>query len=224
MTVRLLLPAFAKSRDPAVGDALAASLADSRAAEALSLAELDQALGGFPAATQARAAALRERLKERHGRQAAYLSGLTASLAETTPNAAAGREVFFLQRVGCYGCHRIGGKGGAVGPDLSQIGRFRSRCELLESTVFPSLVVVPEFRSYSIITTNGKTVTGLVTRETAESLDLRSADLAEIRIPRGEIESLSPAAVSLMPDGLEKTLSRQELADLLEFLSRQKGS
>jgi putative heme-binding domain-containing protein len=67
-------------------------------------------------------------------------------------------------------------------------------------------------------------VTGLVTRETAESLDLRSADLAEIRIPRGEIESLSPAAVSLMPDGLEKTLSRQELADLLEFLSRQKGS
>jgi putative heme-binding domain-containing protein len=219
MTVRLLLPAFSKSRDPAVGDALAASLADSRAADALSLAELDQALGRFSAATQARAAALRERLKERHSRQAAYLSGLAASLGEVTPSALAGRTVFFSQRVGCYGCHRVGGKGGAVGPDLSQIGRFRSRSELLESVVFPSLIVVPEFRSYSIITTSGKTVTGLVTRETAESLDLRLPDLAEIRMPRAEIESLAPAAVSLMPDGLEKTMSRQELADLLEFLS-----
>ncbi|HWB09234.1 MAG TPA: PVC-type heme-binding CxxCH protein [Pirellulales bacterium] len=224
MTLRLLLPAFGASREPAVGDALAASLARSQGADALSLAELDQALKGFPPATRARAAALRQRLRERHSGQAAYLSDLTASLAETAARPAAGRNVFFSQRVGCYGCHRVAGKGGTVGPDLSQIGRFRSRGELLESIVFPSLIVVPEFRSYSIITSRGKTVTGLVRRETAEALDLRSADLAEIRIPRGEIESVTPAAVSLMPDGLEKTMSRKELADLLEFLTAQKDN
>ncbi len=51
---------------------------------------------------------------------------------------ARGKEVFFLKKAGCYACHRAAGKGGNVGPDLSQVGRFRTTRDLLESIVFPS--------------------------------------------------------------------------------------
>ena len=222
MTVRLLLSAFARSQSAKVGDALVAALARSPSAEALSTAELDQTLRGFPPEVRKQAAELRQRLAERHERQAAYLQEISADLGSLAGRAEAGRELFFSQKVGCYGCHRIAGKGGAVGPDLSQVGRFRNRQELLESVLFPGFVVVPEFRAYTIATVAGKTVTGLIVRETAAAIDLRTADLAEIRIPRGEIEAIEPAAISLMPDGLEKVMSRQDLGDLLEFLGQQK--
>ena len=65
-------------------------------------------------------------------------------------------------------------------------------------------------------------VTGLIVRETAESLTLRTAQLAETRIARKDVDELLPCNVSLMPEGLEKTMTRQELRDLLEFLGKQK--
>jgi len=108
--------------------------------------------------------------------------------------------------------------GGQVGPDLSHIGGFRSRAELLESIVFPSLVIAPEFRSYRIGTKSGTFVTGLIVRESSDAIHLRTADLAEMRVARKDIEVIEPSDVSLMPDGQEKIMSRQELADLLEFL------
>jgi putative heme-binding domain-containing protein len=130
--------------------------------------------------------------------------------------------VFFSRKVGCYGCHRAAGTGGQVGPDLSQIGRFRSRAELLESIVFPSLVIAPEYRSYRISTKSGKLVTGLIVREGADAIHLRTPDLAEVRIARGDLEEMEPSNLSLMPDGLDKILTRQELRDLLEFLAEQR--
>jgi putative heme-binding domain-containing protein len=219
MTARMLLPVFARSSDRRVGEALALALDSSSAADALSLAEVDAAFRGFPSAVRARVEPLRSRLEKRYRQQADYLAGLKSSLGQKEGSAAAGRGVFFSQRAGCYACHRVGGSGGAIGPELSQIGRFRTSDELLESIVFPSLVVVPEFRSCTIATSQGITLTGLVIRETPESLELRTADLSEVRVPRDHIGALEPAAVSLMPDGLEKTVSPQELADLVRFLS-----
>src|SRR5262249_4832082 len=161
---------------------------------------------------------LREKLMDRRKQQAAYITNLSAQLTKTTGDTQVGREVFVSRKVGCYGCHRAAGTGGQVGPDLSQIGRFRSRAELLESIVFPSLVIAPEFRSYRIATKSGKVVTGLIVRENSDAIDLRTQDLAEVRVARKDIDAMEPSDVSLMPDGLEKIMSRQELADLLEFL------
>jgi putative heme-binding domain-containing protein len=222
MVVRLLLPAFARSTDAEVGKELAGALKRSAGAEALSLAELDQALRGFPADVQALAQALRDKLRERQKQQATYLAGVDKDLTALKGNAAAGRDVFFSRKIGCYGCHRAAATGGSVGPDLSQIGRFRNRTELLESIVFPSLIIVPEFRSYTVATKDGKVTTGLVVRESNEALHLRTAELAEVRIARKDVDDMAPSSVSLMPDGLEKLMSRQELCDLLEFLGRQK--
>jgi putative heme-binding domain-containing protein len=189
MVVRLLLPAFAQSKDAEVGKELARALQHSAGAEALSLGELDQTLRGFPAEVRALAQPLRDKLTERHKQHAAYLAGVDAELRLLKGNAESGQDVFFSRKIGCYGCHRAAGTGGSVGPDLSQIGRFRSRAELLESIVFPSLVIVPEFRSYTVATKDGKLTTGLIVRESTESLHLRTAELAEVRIARTDVEA-----------------------------------
>jgi putative heme-binding domain-containing protein len=67
-------------------------------------------------------------------------------------------------------------------------------------------------------TRDGKTHTGILGRETADAVVLITAERAEIRIPRDAIETLVPSRVSIMPQGLEAQLSRQELGDLLAFL------
>ena len=130
--------------------------------------------------------------------------------------------MFFSRKTACSGCHRAARQGGSVGPDLSQVGRFRTRRDLLESVVFPSSSIVPEFRAFSVHTRDGRVTLGMVVRETTDALYLRTAQLAEVRLARAAIEEMTPSQTSIMPEGLERTVSRQELADLLEFLSGQR--
>jgi len=222
MTVPLMAPAFTRWGDKEVGLALVAALERSPGAAALTADDLDRLLKGYPAAVQTAAAALRERLGARQKEQAAYLAGLTLELLRTPGSAERGKEVFFSRKAGCYGCHRAAGKGGNVGPDLSQVGRFRTTRDLLESVVFPSSSIVPEYRQYVITTKNGKVTTGMVIRESADAIFLRTAELAEVRLARKDVEEMTPSKTSLMPEGLEKTMSRQELSDLLEFLYSQR--
>jgi len=186
------------------------------------VAELDAALKGYPAEVRDRAQALRERLAARQKGQAAYLAKLTADLDRLQGDPDAGQEVFLSPKVGCYGCHRAVGRGGNVGPDLSKIGRIRSKAELLESIIFPSLTIAPEYRAYQVATRDGRVVTGLVVRDSGEAITLRTTELAEVRIARKDVDEMALSAVSLMPEGLEKTLTRQELCNLLEFLVRQR--
>jgi putative heme-binding domain-containing protein len=222
MVLRLLLPLFGKNRDAAVGKALADALSESAGAEALSVAELDQALAGSPPEAKARAARLRDTLVDRQKDQAAYLAKLAAELEALDGNADRGQEIFLSQKATCYGCHRAVGRGGTVGPDLSKIGALRSRAELLESLIYPSLTVAPEYRTFRALFKDGRAAQGLIVAETPDAVVLRTTELANVRLARGDIEELTPSGVSLMPDGLEKTMTRQELRDLLEFLMRQR--
>lgn len=220
--LRALLPLFGKSRDAVIGSALADALSASPGAEALSVTQLDQALAGYAPEVRARAARLREKLVERQKDQAAYLARIAAELAPLRGDADAGHEIFLSQKATCYSCHRAVGRGGHVGPDLSKIGKIRSREELLESLIFPSLTIAPEYRSIKASLKNGKTAIGLIVSETPDALVLRTTDLAEVRITRSDIDDLKPSDVSLMPEGLEKTMTRQQLRDLLEFLVQQR--
>jgi putative heme-binding domain-containing protein len=222
MVLRLLLPAYARSRDAETGKRLITALKQSPAVEALTLDELEKVLKSYPEDVQEMARGLREKTAARHQKQAAYLTGLRAELGQLQGNADAGQQVFFSQKAACSFCHRALGKGGNIGPDLSKVGRFRSTAELLEALVFPSLTIAPEFRTYHIVGKDGRTWTGMIVRETSEALFLRTTQLAELRLPRKNVEELLPAAVSLMPEGLDRTLTRQELRDVLEFLYRQK--
>jgi putative heme-binding domain-containing protein len=220
--IRSLLPVFARSGDSGVGSALVDALERNPSAEVLSPAELDRALEKQSAEVKGRAASLRAKLAARQAGKVANLARLSAELARLRGDADAGHELFLSQRLGCYGCHRAVGRGGTVGPDLSRIGRIRTRAELLESILFPDLIVAPEYRSFRVETRDGRVATGLVVRDDPDAITVRTADLAEARIARADVERMTPATTSLMPEGLEKLLTRQELRDLLEFLSAQR--
>jgi putative heme-binding domain-containing protein len=222
MTLRMLLPLFSKSGDARVAAALAKALAKAPAAGALTVAEVDRALKEYPATVREGVAPLREKLASRQKGQAAYLARLTAELDRLKGDPDAGKEIFLSPKHGCYACHRAVGRGGNVGPDLSQVGRFRTRAELLESVVFPNLTIAPQYVTHQVTTKDGRAWTGLILRETADAIFLRTTDLAEVRVARKEIDEVHPSAVSLMPEGLERTMTRQELRDLLEFLCRQR--
>jgi putative heme-binding domain-containing protein len=129
-----------------------------------------------------------------------------------------GREIFFGRKAACSACHRVGSEGGKIGPDLSKVGERRNERDLLEAIVFPSASIARGFESHAILTTDGVNLTGLVVRETPESLFLRTNDQREVRLKRADVETMKPSTTSIMPAGLEKTISRQELADLLAYL------
>jgi putative membrane-bound dehydrogenase-like protein len=222
MVVPLAAQAFLRSRNVAVGKALVDALKRSPGVEALSADDLDRLLKSYPAAVRGAARPLLDRLAQRHKEQAGYLAKLTRELLRTPGIVERGKEVFFSRKAGCYACHRAAGKGGTVGPDLSQVGRFRTTRDLLESIVFPSSSIVPEYRQYTIMTKKGKSMLGMIVRETTDAIYLRTSDLAEVRVARTDVEDMTPSKVSLMPEGLEKTMSGQELSDLLEFLNAQK--
>jgi putative heme-binding domain-containing protein len=139
-------------------------------------------------------------------------------------DAARGKEIFFGKRALCSACHRAGPeKGHEIGPDLRRIGEVRSHRDLLESILAPSASMARGFEPKTIVTKSGRIVSGVVRAETDDVLTLFTAQREEVRIARAEIEEISDSQVSIMPPGLERTLTSDELRDLLAYLSSLKG-
>lgn len=220
LEIHSLLAAFERSGDEIVGKALAAALLVSPGCAALSLPQLDSLLSHYPAATRTELKPILDRLAEATREQRTRLERLHNTLQGG--NASAGKQVFFNRQAGCYLCHRVGSDGGLVGPDLTKIGDRRNQLDLLEAVVYPSSSLARGFESHSLLLDDGRTLTGLIVRETADSLVLRAADQTEHRVPRGSIEEMKPSPVSIMPAGLENTMSKQQLADLIAYLQTLK--
>ncbi len=222
LALPVLLRAFSRSGDDRVGKALVAALNISSAVENLSAAELAGILQKYPDSVQNEADGLLKRLGgSTHEEQRSRLTEL-AKLLEAPGDVARGREVFFGKKAACANCHSIGNEGGRVGPDLTKIGASRSANDLLEAIVFPSASFAREFRPYIVLTDSGKTYTGVITRQTADAVHLRTADLSEIRIPRLAIEEMKESNTSIMPKGLDAALTPEEFRNLLAFLKQLK--
>lgn len=117
----------------------------------------------------------------------------------------------------CSKCHKIDGKGHSVGPDISDT-RKRSRDALLYDILDPNRRVDPQFSEYVVVTTDGRTFNGLLVTDTDEQIVLRQAEGREQTISRADIDELQATNKSLMPEGIEKDVSVQQMADLLEYL------
>ncbi len=117
----------------------------------------------------------------------------------------------------CQTCHQRQGQGHRVGPDLSGIAG-RAPDALLVDVLDPNREVSPDYIALSLATTRGQVVSGLLAEETATTLKLRRADGIEEIILRSEIDELRSTGRSLMPEGLEQSISLQEMADLIAFL------
>ena len=133
---------------------------------------------------------------------------------------ARGRAVY---RKICFKCHRIDGEGHEAGPDLSDV-RNRSKLALLYDILDPNSKVEPRFSAYTVVTVDGKVASGLIVSETDEAIVLRMAEGKQQTIGRAEIDEIRASNVSLMPEGVEKDVTPQEMADLLEFLKNRTPS
>lgn len=133
---------------------------------------------------------------------------------------AAGRAWFVESSASqCRSCHRADGVGRAVGPDLDKIATRRTPAALLDSLLDPNKEVEPAFQAYSVLTVDGQQLTGLVVERTDAAVTLRAADGTVSRIPADSIERMQPQPQSLMPSGLVETMTAEQLADLLAYLS-----
>jgi putative heme-binding domain-containing protein len=134
-----------------------------------------------------------------------------------------GKKLFLeTDGVSCKNCHRIEKDGKAVGPDLTLIGKDRTREELLESLLDPSKRIDPKYVTHLVETGDGRLLTGLLIEKTDQQIVLKDAKGADVRIPQDEIEQLVPQRQSLMPDLLFRDLTAQQVADLLAYLSSLK--
>jgi putative membrane-bound dehydrogenase-like protein len=219
LTAPLLTPAFHNTRDVQTAVALARALVASPGASAVTADELEEIFGPIPS-VEVRAAgkSLFERRHQTLAEQAQYLGKLGFEMSSAAADPKRGEQVFFSKEAMCSVCHEVNGRGGRLGPDLSRIGAIRRTVALLESIVFPSSTIVPDFRAYTLKLKDGQTAYGPIARETSDAVYLRSVSLAETRIARTDIQSIAPSEVSFMPAGLEKTMTPPQLNDLLEYL------
>ncbi|HVW02618.1 MAG TPA: c-type cytochrome [Planctomycetaceae bacterium] len=125
-----------------------------------------------------------------------------------------GRQVFKKQ---CAQCHRLDRDGVPVGPDLFGI-RNQPKEAILLHILIPEREITTGFNAYTVVTRDGRTLSGLIASETPTSITLRQAQGKEDVLLRDDIEELVASKTSLMPQGLEKTINHQEFADLLAYL------
>ncbi len=125
-----------------------------------------------------------------------------------------GRQVFARS---CASCHRVHGMGSDVGPPLETV-LHRSIDELLVAILDPSREVAPNYQEYLAVLDDGRTVTGMIAEESPTTITLRRAGQQQDTIARAEVQELISTGKSLMPEGLERDIDLQQMADLLAFL------
>jgi putative heme-binding domain-containing protein len=120
----------------------------------------------------------------------------------------------------CAGCHRFGGIGKDVGPDLTTItSRFKKR-DILESVLWPSKVMSDQYQTEMFELNDGKIVTGLIVRENATAVLVRTPENPDkpVIVSKAQISDRASSTISLMPEGLFDALDSTQIADLLAFV------
>lgn len=152
-----------------------------------------------------------------HAMAPAELDAFVA-LVRGKADATRGAAIYARENLKCVTCHRIGDQGGRVGPNLTAIGASSPLDYVIDSLLYPAKNVKEGYNTLVVQTDDGQVLTGIqVTRSDAE-LVLRDAAGKEVKIPTADIDEES-AGTSLMPAGLIDGLTREELADLVRYLS-----
>ena len=120
----------------------------------------------------------------------------------------------------CATCHVLFNEGGKVGPELTTANRG-DLAALLANIVDPSAVVRREYINYTVATEDGRVLNGLIAEQDAAGITILDAKNQRTRLRRDEIDEISEADVSLMPERLLEKLAPQELRDLFSYLQQQ---
>lgn len=123
-------------------------------------------------------------------------------------------------KANCVKCHLFGKVGEKVGPDLTHVGRRFQQKEILQATIFPSHFVSEEYPTFTIVTSAGKTLTGMMGAAGPDEIMLLTSEGNRQLIQKKDVEEIIPVKKSSMPDGLLNLLTRQEAVQLIRYLSR----
>lgn len=145
------------------------------------------------------------------------LEDLAESLQELHGRSLANAKQVF-QIGACVGCHKLGGVGKEIGPDLTKLDPKYDATEILKHLLDPSLKIDEKYQPWTILTTDGKTVTGTILKEDKAGLTLALPDGQQQVVPLSEIEEREKSKVSIMPQGVLNRLTREEILDLVAYL------
>ena len=118
----------------------------------------------------------------------------------------------------CAACHRYGGRGIELGPNLETV-RGWDREKLLLNILDPNREVAANYIAYTIELNDGSVLAGMIAEENAASLTLKRVGAPDETILRQNIAKITSSAGSLMPEGIEAALPLQDMADLLAYLT-----
>lgn len=143
-------------------------------------------------------------------------------LLKMTGDAARGAQVFTRPEVNCIGCHRVNDKGVDFGPALSEIGTKLGKDALYEAILDPSAGIAFGYEAWQIELKSGDEAYGLIVSETPDELTIKDVKAIPTHLKKSEIVKRQQLKTSIMPAGLQQTMSTQDLVDLVEYLSSLK--
>lgn len=123
---------------------------------------------------------------------------------------------------GCIKCHRLEGRGGLIGPDLSHVGGTFSTEKIITSILEPSREISPQFTTWVMTTPEGQIHTGMLVFENEGKTFLGNAEGQTIELKTVDVETRTPSKTSVMPEKLVDKLTHQEWLDLIAFLRSRK--
>ena len=144
---------------------------------------------------------------------------LFVTSAEGRQGDAARGAMLFETKGQCMKCHKMGTRGEGVGPDLTAVSQRFQRKEILQSMTYPSLVISDQYASQTVTTKDGLIYTGILGPLDAETVVILQADGKKVEVKKSNIETTAPSPKSAMPEGLLNPFSKEEIADLFEFLT-----
>ena len=136
------------------------------------------------------------------------------SVLKLRGNPTHGREIFART---CATCHQLNTVGNAVGPSLNAVGD-RSTAALLTAILDPNAAVEARYLAYAVETTDGRTLAGLITDETAAGFTVLQGNAVRDTVSRSQVKRMYCTKLSLMPEGLEAGMTAQDLSDLISFV------
>lgn len=143
-----------------------------------------------------------------------------ADVLAMTGDSKAGRTIFEKR---CATCHQLDGLGKNVGPNLASL-TDRSAKAILTAILDPNRAVEAKYIAYTAVTEAGRTHSGLITNESGNSITLRATDGKDVSLLRADLDELQSSRKSFMPEGLEKDLTHQNIADVIQFVRSATGA
>ena len=212
-----IVPVFKGTHAAPIGMALANTLANSPSLDGFSEDNLKTLFAGYPAEIKPQVDRLMGKLVGVQAGRLQRLKDMESLIA--SGDLEKGRLLFYGKAI-CSTCHKVRAEGGKLGPDLTSIQRDRSAHDLLEAIVYPSVSFVREYETYRVKTKSGEH-TGIIQEQTPAAIVLGTSQTTSVRIPRVDIVSMELQNTSMMPQGLDQLLTKQEMANLMAFLLGQ---